>query len=125
MEESAERRKHRRFKVQDGNFAALSPEFYILGQILDISRSGLAFRYVASTARSHECSKLKILKTDGSFACDRIPFKTIWDCSMPQSFSLDSLTLRHCGAQFGKLGDDQKFDIKYFIENYTTDKVES
>lgn len=125
MEESAERRKHRRFRVQDGNLAALSPELCVVGQIVDISRSGLAFRYVASNARSHECAELKILKTDGTFSCDRIPFKTIWDCSTPQDFSLGSLTLRHCGVQFGKLGDDQKFDLKYFIENHTTDKAKS
>jgi hypothetical protein len=122
--ERVERREHGRFRVEDGNFAVLSPEFCVLGQILDISRSGLAFRYVASNVRSHECAELKILKTDGSCSCDRIPFKTIWDCSMPQDFSLDSLTLRHCGVQFGKLGDDRKFDLKYFIENYTTDKAE-
>ena len=122
--EPVELREHRRFRVQDGSFAALSPEFRVLGQIVDISRSGLAFRYVASNVRSHECAELKILKTDGSFSCDRIPFKAIWDCSTPHDFSLGFLTLRHCGVQFGKLRDDQKFDLKYFIENYTTDKAE-
>jgi hypothetical protein len=65
------------------------------------------------------------LKTDGSFSCDKIPCKTIWDCSTPREFSLGSLALRHCGVQFGKLGDDQKVDLKYFIENHTTDKAES
>jgi hypothetical protein len=123
--EQVERRVHRRFRVQDANFAVLSPEFCVLGQIVNISRSGLAFRYVASNARSHQYAQMKILKTDGSFSSDRIPFKTIWDCSTPQRFSFDSLTLRHCGVQFGELGDDQKFDLKYFIENYTTNKVES
>jgi len=123
-EELAEGRQHNRFKVQNGGFAALRSQFTVLGQILDISRSGLAFRYVASNVRSHECAELKIFKPDGSFSCDRLPFKTIWDCSMPQDFSLDSLILRHCGVQFGKLGDDRKFDLKYFIENYTTDKAE-
>lgn len=125
MEESADRRKHRRFRVQDGNFAALGPQFHVLGQIEDVSRIGLAFRYVAGSAGSHKCTKVKILKTDGSFSCDRIPFKTIWDYATPQDFSLGSLALRHCGVQFGKLGDDQKLDLKYFIENCTTDKAES
>ena len=122
--EAVERREHRRFRVQDGSFAALSPEFYVLGQIVDISRTGLGFRYVGSNVRSHEYAELKILEINGSFSCDKIPFKTIWDYSTPQDFSLGSVTLRHCGVQFGKLGDDQKFDLKYFIENYTTDKAE-
>jgi hypothetical protein len=125
MEESAERRKQRRFKVKQGAFAGLGHLLRPVGQIIDISTGGLSFRYVASNARSHECAKLKILKTDGSFSCHRIPFKTIWDYSTPQDFSLDSPILRHCGVQFGKLGDDQEFDLKYFIENYTTDQAKS
>ena len=122
--EITEQRQHKRFQVPKGAFVGLGHHDTQVGQIIDVSMGGLAFRYVASNVRSHECAELKILRTDGSFSCDSIPFKTIWDCSTPQDFSLGSLTLRHCGVQFGKLGDDQKFDLKYFIENYTTDKAE-
>ena len=124
-EELVEGRQHRRFRVHNGGFAALYNEFTALGQIIDISRGGLSFRYVASEARTYGSAELRILMTDGSFCFEKVPFKTIWDCSTPQDFSLDSLTFRHCGVQFGKLGDDQKFDLKYFIENCTTDKAES
>jgi len=111
----AERRKHNRFKVQNGSFAALSPGFRVLGQIIDISTGGLAFRYVASKKRSKESSQLSILLTDGSFCFDNIPFKAVWDTSMPREFSFGDITLRHCGMQFGKLTHGQKLDLQYFI----------
>ena len=47
-EKFTERRNHRRYQVQDGAFASLtSPSEAKLGLICDISKAGLAFRYVA------------------------------------------------------------------------------
>jgi hypothetical protein len=111
----AERRKHKRFRVQTGAFAALCPQFNIIGQIVDISTDGLAFRYVAREERSKESSKLSILLTDGSFCFDKIPFEAIWDASMPHEFSLGDITLRQCGVQFGELTPGQKLDLQYFV----------
>lgn len=111
----AERRIQKRFRVQNGSFAALCPRFTVLGQITDISVSGLAFRYVASEERSKESSQLSILLTDGSFYFDRIPFKAIWDTSMPSEFSFGAITLRQCGVKFGDLTHSQKLDLEYFM----------
>ena len=115
----AERRKHKRFRVQTGAFAALCPQFNIIGQIVDISTDGLAFRYVAREERSKESSKLSILLTDGSFCFDKIPFEAIWDASMPHEFSLGDITLRQCGVQFGELTHSQKVDLQYFMGRYS------
>ena len=115
----AERRKHKRFTVQTGAFAALCPQFNIIGQIVDISTDGLAFRYVAREERSKESSKLSILLADGSFCFDKIPFEAIWDASMPHEFSLGDITLRQCGVQFGKLTHSQKVDLQYFMGRYS------
>ena len=123
--ERVERRKHKRFRVQDGSFALLYHDLRVLGQILDIGSDGLAFRYVASKARSDGPSKLKILSTNGSFCLEKVPFKTVWDSAIPREFSFGSITLRHCGVQFAELGHDQKFDLKYFMESYSTVGLES
>lgn len=114
----AERRKHERFSVRNGSFAELSPQFTILGQIMNISTGGLAFRYVASAERSKESSKLSILLTDGSFRLDKIRFQTIWDAPMPREFSFGAITLRHCAVQFGELTPRQQVDLEYFIRSY-------
>ena len=118
----AERRKHKRFRAQNGSFAALCPQFSVLGQITDISSGGLAFRYVASEERSKESSQLSILLTDGSFCFDKIPFETIWDSPMPGDFSFGAITLRQCGVQFGALTHSQRLDLQYFMGHYSMGK---
>ena len=47
MNELSERRKEKRFFVQDGAFAVASPFSLLLGQIIDISTEGLSFHYIA------------------------------------------------------------------------------
>jgi len=116
-------RQHRRFTVHNGGFAALCNEFTALGQIIDISRDGLSFRYVASQARTNGWAELSILMTDGSFSIEKVPFKTVWDSAMPREFSFGAITLRHCGVQFGDLTHRQKVDLEYFIRSYTLSGV--
>jgi len=114
-----EGRQHRRFTVHNGGFAALCNAFTALGQIIDISRGGLSFRYVAREARTYGSAELRILMTDGSFCFEKVPFKTIWDSEMPREFSFGDITMRHCGVQFGALTHRQKVDLEYFIRSYT------
>jgi hypothetical protein len=116
-------RQDDRFKVHDGALAALCHGFTALGQIIDISRSGLSFRYVASEARTNGSAELSILITDGSFSIERVPFKTVWDAAMPREFSFGAITLRHCGVQFGDLSHGQRVDLEYFIRSHTTADV--
>ncbi len=120
-----ERRKHDRLKVQGGAFAVPSLKIAALGQIRNISQGGLAFRYVGSQNRSKESFALKILFRDGSFSMHRVPVKTVWDRPIPQAYSLDLITLRQCGMQFGELTDEQKFDLKCFLKNYTSPPLEN
>jgi len=121
--ELVEGRQHRRFTVHNGGFAALCNEFTALGQIIDISRGGLSFRYVASEARTYGSAELRIWMTDGSFCFEKVPFKTIWDSAMPREFSFGAITLRHCGVQFGDLTHSQKVDLEYFVQSYTLSGV--
>ena len=122
MEEPVEQRKQKRFRVKQGAFAALGHLFSPVGQILDISRGGLSFRYVAGNDQSKGSSELKILLTDAGFHFNMLPFKPIWDLAIPYALSYVSRTIQ-CGGQFGELRGDQKLDLDYFIQNYTTDEV--
>ena len=118
-EELFEARQHNRVKVDDGGFAQLPQGFPVLGQIIDISRGGLAFRYVASEARTNGSAVLNILTTDRRFFLEKIPAKIIRDSAMPGEFSFGSITLRHCAVQFGDLTPSQKLDLEHFIRSNT------
>ncbi len=114
-----ESRKQRRFGVQDGGFAALTPQFTVVGRISSISKSGLSFCYVASQERTQGSSKLNIFLTDGSFCCDNVPVKAVWDAPAPGEFACGTITLRHCGVQFGELTHSQKIALDFFIRHFT------
>jgi len=49
---SSERRVYKRYNASDGAFAAISPNSFKLGQILNISRGGLAFQYIETKKNS-------------------------------------------------------------------------
>ena len=112
-----ERRFHQRFEAHSG--AMVSLQLDVVGQIVNMSETGLTFRYVASRERSKEQTSLSIQLTDHYFRLDHLPFKVVWDVAKPQSFSIGSISLRYCGVAFKNLDDDQRRDLRYFIQNHT------
>ena len=112
-----ERRKHNRFQVKDGGSIVLRAHFLELGQIIDVSRGGLAFRYIPSRQPSSRSFELVILLGNGSFYLDEIPFKIVSDLETngdPFCFS----KIRRCGVQFGKLMRNQVSQLEYFIHHH-------
>ena len=71
--EITEKRKHRRFQVQDNAFVELDGKPITIGQLIDISRGGLAFRYAANCTPPNDLLELNIysLGSDwvGLFPC--------------------------------------------------------
>ena len=119
-----ERRKYERLEVQTGAFAALSPQFDIIGQIVNVSEGGLAFRYVASLPRSSDAVRLTVLLTDGSFCLEKLNFRTVWDISRPEEFAFGLITYRHCGVEWGKIDSWKKADLAYFMKWHTIGEAE-
>ena len=118
-----ERRRYKRFKVQEGASVVFRAHSIELGQIIDVSRNGLAFRYVSSQQPSSGLFELVILSSDGGFYLDEIPFKIVSDFETnddPISFSIT----RRCGVQFEKLRRKQVSRLEYFIQNHTIVEIQ-
>jgi hypothetical protein len=117
-----ERRKHKRFKVQNGAFAVLGappwPHSTKVGQIIDMSMGGLAFSYIAEQEPSNGSFELGIFLADNSFRLRKIPFETISDLEIKKG-PFNSITMRRSGVQFGELTPNQISQLKYFIRNHT------
>ncbi|MBW2109761.1 MAG: PilZ domain-containing protein [Deltaproteobacteria bacterium] len=111
-----DRRTHDRFEARNGAFA--SPKLNVVGQIMNMSCGGLAFRYVASRARAKESSVLRIWLTDNSFNLSMVPFEVAWDVAAPGSFSCGEISMRYCGVRFGDLADYQEHALRYFRRHY-------
>jgi hypothetical protein len=116
---SIEQRKHKRFRVQYGAFVAFRVYHRKLGQIIDISRGGLAFRYIANGKRSKGPDQLDIMLVEKDFHLKKLPFKTIADFEITSEIPLNSLQTRRCGVQFGKLTKSQISQLDFFIKNHT------
>jgi len=121
--ELAERRRHKRFQAQEGAFAVVRPESTKLGQIIDISQGGLAFRYTVTGARANGAFEVDIFLAGDGFCLEKIPIKTVSDLKVPKKFSNGSLPMRRCGVQFGELTDNQIAQLEYFIQNHTIIKA--
>ena len=114
-----ERRKHKRFQVQDGAFAVLMPHFYNWGQIIDISRGGLAFRYTNNELTPNVSSNLGISLANVGFYLGKVPFKAISDFEIANEVPYSFRTTRRCGVEFGDLTLNQISQLEYFIRNHT------
>lgn len=118
-QEMLERRKHKRFQVQDDAIAVLRPVVDKRGPIIDISRGGLAFRYITAKESSDRSSKLDILLPDLSFYLGHLPIRTVRDFEVTSDYALASTKTRRCSVQFKKLTQKQISLIESFMENHT------
>ena len=118
-----EKREHKRFRVQEGAYAMLRGSARKLGQITDISRGGLAFRYIDIGERPRRSFDLDILWKGNGFHLENVSFKTISDFRATKEFPFSSIPMRRCGGQFTALTEDQISELEYFIQNYTVGEV--
>jgi hypothetical protein len=120
MKKPVEQRKNSRLQVTRDALVGLGPDFVRLGQVIDVSMDGLAFRCFGSQEPSKGASELDIFLAGRAFYMRSIPFKTVWDFEMADEVWSGSVTVRRYGVRFGQLTSNQTSLLNYFIENYTT-----
>jgi hypothetical protein len=118
-----ERRKHRRYQVRDGAFAALiSGSNAKLGLISDICEGGLAFRYVVDDSDQIGCGEgnctLDILFDAEGYFLESLPCTTVWERPLRSEDSFSHLAIQKCSVHFGPLTPEQKSQLSYFIDHY-------
>lgn len=116
---SDERRLQKRFKAEEGAFAALVDQESRLGQIKDISLHGLSFRYIDSQEKLENASELKIILGKQGLYLDKVPFKKVSDFEIESEFSFSTVKMRQIGLEFGVLTAEQKRQLQRFIHNHT------
>jgi hypothetical protein len=114
-----ERRQQKRFKAQEGAFAALVAQESRLGQIKDISIGGLSFRYIDGQEKLENADALKIILGDEGLYLDNVPFKKISDFEIENEFSFSRIKMRQIGLEFGELTAEQKMRLDRFIQYHT------
>jgi hypothetical protein len=118
-----ERRQHKRFNAQDGAFALVKNHVSRLGQIIDVSMRGLAFKYIGNGKQSKGIFELDIFLSGQGIHSKNIPFKTVSDFEMKSEVPFSSIKMRRCCVQFGELTHTHVSQLKDFILNYTADQI--
>jgi hypothetical protein len=115
-EERVERRKHKRFRVQEGAYVIFQP--YTVGRLIDIGMDGLTFEYVSIKQPSKMESELVIAMTNNAFSLRNVPCKILSDFKV-EDVSSNLLSIRQCRVQFRDLTQHQISKLGDFIHNHT------
>lgn len=115
-----DRRSYPRYKVNDGAYAALSPDSTIMGQIIDISRGGLCFRYIVHREQAFESMATHIFVGDNGFYLEKMPYKTIEDEQIDHGSTFSTIIMRQRRVYFSNLSPNQFAQLDYFLLNRTT-----
>jgi len=117
-EKTDEQRRHKRFDVKDGAYSVLSYHPTVMGQIVNISAEGLAATYKGK--RLKKSAEIDLFISDAGFYLDQIPVKAISDHKIAGKFLSSSKTIWQRSLQFGDLTNDQRSQLKQFLQHYTS-----
>ena len=115
--QTIDRRKDKRFKAISGAFF-ISKAVGNRGRVLDISKSGLSFKYAFNGKVPEYMDQATINMEMGNFSLENLTYRAISD-TMLKAANGSNVETRRRGVQFEKLTPLQSEQLEYFIENYT------
>lgn len=126
-----ERRRYTRYKVREGAYAALSPDSTKMGQIVDISRGGLCFRYIVQNDGFDENKETHVFVGDEGIYLEKMPNRVVEDTpvdsgDLPGAILMGSKGMRMIRQRrlcFGDLTGNQMAQLEYFIMNRTVGRA--
>jgi hypothetical protein len=109
-----ERRKHDRFEVRNLAIAVPNKPSSQIARIVNISKGGLAVRYLEQTNWLGNADAIDIL-VNNSFLMSNI----LSDFKVENSVSFSIISERQCCLQFGPLSPEQELLLDEFTLRYT------
>ncbi len=119
---SSDRRAFERYSVKGDAFVVSDSNLCERFNIIDISKSGLAFKYYSQNYNMDDIEDMSILSGD-DFIMDNVTFRTVSDIVIHEDSDYLDVTLRRRGIRFDSLTSDQSEKLDYFIRNHTAGLV--
>jgi c-di-GMP-binding flagellar brake protein YcgR len=113
-----ERRQHPRFEVQSLVVAAPSRPNTHIARVVNVSKGGMAVRYVEHDEWLGEASKIDIF-VNSDFYMTGMPVETIRDFLVTDHASFRIISERQCSLQFKSLSPEQERTLDEFIIQHT------
>ena len=101
--ETEDRRRFQRIPIAKGAYVSLWPGLLKVGEIIDISKGGLAFRYAGDESIAEGPRKLDIFFARSSLILKQIPVEPVSDQSLHSKGKNGRASLRRCGVAFRDL----------------------
>lgn len=114
-----DRRKEERFLTKEDIFVVSSSKPEKKHSLLDISKSGMAFKYYSIKNQMVENGKFSIMTSDKSFVLKDLQCKTVSDNVLNHSNDLMDVSVRRRGIQFRDLTSSQYESLGFLLDNYT------
>ncbi len=97
--------------AKTGAYASLSPNSRRVGQIVDISRGGIAFQYYDSTKGSEPITETDLFLSSTRHYVHKIPIKKVFDDKVERA----GKPMRKCRVQFGEMSPAQAVQLDAFL----------
>jgi hypothetical protein len=117
------RRRHERYKTKDYIFIKIKDSVVKMGQVLDISKSGLAFHYIDIGSRPKKSLEIEISVKNNGFHLDDLQLKNITDLEANKEYTFSYIPTRRLGGQFDDLSQNQIYQIENFITHHTLGRI--
>ena len=117
---TGERRKNKRYNAIEGAYAVVSPNSNKLGQIIDISKGGLCFKYIDTSNDDREDGTQQeesISLSSMKYYVGNLPFKTVADYEVLNLPTFSSMRVIKMHVQFTGLSFNQLFDLDNYLRN--------
>lgn len=111
-----ERRKHKRFPAPPNTYVQLNDQVSKLGRVLDISKGGLAFRYISVGKGLKEVFQLDLISAQVNPGLNPLPVKVVSEIEMESETPARAVTLSRASVQFEELMDEQVDWLERFIQ---------
>ena len=118
-----ERRQNTRIKPAAGAFAAIASDFDRIGNIVDISRGGLAFHYVSTRESWIGAKAIDIFHKDIELFLKGIPIKPVLEMDLAKDNASSSVLVRRMNVEFVDLNQEQAQQLDHLLREYATDPV--
>jgi hypothetical protein len=111
----SERRRHLRFRLACSGYTLLRNHLSRVGEIVDVSQGGLAFKYMEDEALCSGAFELDVYVKEYGFLWAGIPHKTVSDIEMERDIPYSSIRMRRRGVVFLDLSQDDRDKLKALI----------
>ena len=120
-EEIRNRRRHFRFNAEKGSLGLRkSRSGENLGDILNISYGGIAYRYVPQMVQpDSEFQFDMFFAGNRALLLNGVTTEIIYDFDASEVFQVSSGMYRVCGIKFTLMGEKHKYQIEQCIKKYT------